>query len=60
VNLFPERVRELKTWISENTGPAASIDTLLSSMAYFALQKGRAKEILAEVEGAVARWRDVA
>lgn len=59
VNPFPERVRELKTWISEETGPAASIDALMSAVAYFGITPPRAKEILAEVEGAVARWRDV-
>jgi len=59
VNPFPERVRELKTWISEETGPAASIDALMSVIPYFEMTPTRAKEILAAVEGAVARWRDV-
>ncbi|MGB4859628.1 MAG: type II toxin-antitoxin system HipA family toxin, partial [Dokdonella sp.] len=30
INPFPERARELKTWISEETGPSASIDALMS------------------------------
>jgi len=60
VNPFPERVRELKTWISEDTGPAASIDALMSSNAYFGIVPARAKEILGDVERAVARWRDIA
>jgi serine/threonine-protein kinase HipA len=59
VNPFPERVRELKTWITEETGPAASIEALMSAIAYFGITPARAKEILGEVEGAVARWRDV-
>ena len=27
LNPFPERVRELKTWISEETGPEATIES---------------------------------
>lgn len=58
INPFPERVRELKTWISEDAGPEASIDALMSVIAYFRIAKARAKEILGQVEAAVARWRD--
>jgi serine/threonine-protein kinase HipA len=58
INPFPERVRELKTWISEDAGPEASIDALMSVIAYFHIAKARAKEILGEVEAAVARWRE--
>ncbi len=58
VNPFPERVRELKTWISEETGPAATVDALLSAAAYFKIKKPRVKAILSEVENAVASWRD--
>ncbi|MGH7022987.1 MAG: type II toxin-antitoxin system HipA family toxin [Caulobacteraceae bacterium] len=59
VNPFPERVRELKTWISEETGPAASIDALMSVTPYFRIAARRAKAILADVEHAVSRWREV-
>lgn len=58
VNPFPERVRELKVWISEETGPEATIDALMSVAPYFRVAPARAKAILAEVEGAVAGWRD--
>lgn len=58
INPFPERVRELKTWISEDTGPEASIDALMSVIAYFRITNARAKEIVGQVEGAVARWRE--
>ena len=57
LNPFPERVRELKTWISEETGPEASIAALRSVIAYFGLSASRAKQILKEVEKAVAGWR---
>jgi serine/threonine-protein kinase HipA len=58
INPFPERARELKTWISEETGPEATIDALLSVRAYFRITPQRAKEILGEVENAVAKWRE--
>ena len=58
INPFPDRVRELKTWVSEETGPEATIDALISVIAYFRLSRERAKTILAQVEGAIATWRD--
>ncbi len=57
LNPFPDRVRELKTWISQNAGPDATIDALLSVAPYFKIPAKRAKEVLARVESAVARWR---
>ena len=57
LNPFPERVRELKTWISELTGPEASVDALMSVTPYFRISPKRAKEILIDVERAVKRWR---
>jgi len=51
-------MRELKTWISEETGPEATIDALLSVIAYFRIPLARAKEILGAIEGAISRWRD--
>ena len=32
VNPFPDRVRELKTWVSVETGPEAIIEALLSAI----------------------------
>jgi serine/threonine-protein kinase HipA len=57
VNPFPDRVRELKTWISEDTGPDASIAALMSVSPYFRITKSRATRIVKDVESAVARWR---
>jgi serine/threonine-protein kinase HipA len=57
INPSPERVRELKTWISEDAGPDMSVDALMSVIAYFRIAPARAKEILGEVERAVASWR---
>ena len=57
INPFPDRARELKTWVSPDTGPEATIDALMSVIAYFRISARRAKEILREVERAVAGWR---
>ena len=59
VNPFPDRARELKTWISAETGPTASIDGLLSAADYFRLPATRARAIIQEVETAVSAWRTV-
>ena len=58
INPFPERVRELKTWVSEETGPEATIEALMSVVPYFRIARARAKTILAQVEQGVAAWRD--
>lgn len=59
LNPFPERVRELKTWISEDTGPEASIEALMSVAPYFRIGRDTAVRILAKVEQATSRWRQV-
>ncbi|HEV2247300.1 MAG TPA: type II toxin-antitoxin system HipA family toxin [Terriglobia bacterium] len=58
LNPFPDRARELKTWISEETGPEATIEALLSVLAYFQISRTRAKEILGRIEQAVSKWRE--
>jgi serine/threonine-protein kinase HipA len=58
VNPFPDRQRELKTWITEETGPGATIEALLDSASYFQVGPSRAREILGEVERAVNSWRE--
>ena len=35
INPSPERIREFKTWISEEAGPDMTIDALMSVIAYF-------------------------
>lgn len=57
VNPFPDRARELKTWISEESGPAASIAALFSASSDFKIDERRARKLLGDVEHAVARWR---
>jgi len=57
VNPFPDRVREFRTWISEGSGPAASLHSLMEVAAYFQIKPARAREIVAEVDRAVSNWR---
>ena len=57
INPSPERVRELKTWISEDAGPDMTIDALMSVIAYFRITRAGAKEILSEVVHSVDNWR---
>jgi serine/threonine-protein kinase HipA len=60
LNPFPDKDRESKTWLSEDTGPVSSVETLLAQAARFELSPDEARQVLAEVVSAVARWRDVA
>jgi serine/threonine-protein kinase HipA len=59
INPFPDRARELKTWISEDAGPAASIDALMSIASYCSINKAEAQAVLGEVERAVSGWREL-
>lgn len=58
VNAIPGKPRELKTWLSKETGPAATVEALMSAVPYFGLKLDRARLVLGEVEAAVAKWRD--
>lgn len=60
VNPTPAKARELKTWISEDLGPDASIDNAMEVSGSFGIPLPRAKEILGKVEGAVSTWRKLA
>ncbi len=57
LNPFPDRARVLKTWISEDVGPDASIEALWDAADYFGLSRAAAAEILRGVESAIAKWR---
>lgn len=59
INPFPDKRRVLKTWITEGSGDAASIDALMAAAVYFGISHARACAILFAVEAAVARWRQI-
>jgi serine/threonine-protein kinase HipA len=60
LNPFPDKDRESKTWLSEDTGPVVSLNMLLEHADYFGLQPSEASKVLAEVHAAVSQWRSVA
>lgn len=57
LNPFPDRARELKTWISAEAGPAATIDAVMSVAPYFRITRTNALRMLRKVEEAVGQWR---
>lgn len=60
INPFPDKDRESKTWLSEDTGPITDIRMLLAHSTYFSLSADQALATLAEVYRAVSTWREVA
>lgn len=60
VNPFPDKDRESKTWLSEDTGPITSINELMAQAARFELSPLQALAVLKEVVNAVEQWRSVA
>ena len=60
LNPFPDKDRESKTWLSEDTGPITAIESLLEKAAYFHLAAPEALVVLEEVYGVVTRWRSLA
>ncbi len=57
INPFPDRLPELKTWISYDTGPEASLAALHGEASYFRIKPTQSEAIIGEVIAAVAEWR---
>jgi serine/threonine-protein kinase HipA len=60
VNPFPDRVRESKTWLSEDTGPIISLEQLIHGSAYFGLQPIEAQEEASAMAAVAANWCEIA
>ena len=60
INPFPDKDRESKTWLSEQTGPITDVTALLDQCAYFALTTDNALKILSAVYIAVKHWKTTA
>ena len=60
LNPFPDKDRELKTWLTEESGPTGSIGDALGAAPYFHLDPDSALRILDEVCRAVSTWRELA
>lgn len=59
VNPFPDKARELKTWLTEDSGPTAQIAEAMEAAPYFSLTKAEAGQILAKAVKSVKQWRKV-
>ena len=57
INPFPDKDRESKTWLTQDSGPIDSLEMLLGNAAYFGLSGDAARGVLAEVLQAVSHWR---
>ena len=60
LNPFPDKDQELKTWLTEDTGPVSSIKDVVRVAAQFWLNREQALDILRQVCDAVESWRVVA
>jgi serine/threonine-protein kinase HipA len=60
VNPFPDRVRESKTCLSEDTGPVTSAEQLIDACAYFGLEPAEARQGVTAMAKALSTWREVA
>jgi serine/threonine-protein kinase HipA len=60
VNPFPEKDRESKTWLSEDTGPISSLEQLLAGANYFGLGRKEAEEIAGDIGSRLSNWRKIA
>lgn len=59
VNPMPDKDRESKTWLSEDTGPITSMAQLMGQAPQFALTAEQALAIVRQVVEAVGQWRAV-
>jgi serine/threonine-protein kinase HipA len=60
LNPFPDRVRESKTWLSQDTGPITSVRQLIEASADFGLQPDEARDEAAAMAKRLGTWRDMA
>lgn len=60
LNPFPDKMRALKTWISQQSGDFASLDEALAISKSFELSNKEAKVILSEMRPIVSTWKSIA
>jgi serine/threonine-protein kinase HipA len=60
LNPMPDKDRESKTWLTQESGPIESLQMLLDEAAYFKLKPPQALAVLAQVLAAVEGWRQEA
>jgi serine/threonine-protein kinase HipA len=59
INPMPDKDRESKTWLSEDTGPITSMAQLMGQASQFALNAEQALAIVRKAVDAVGQWRAV-
>jgi len=60
LNPFPDRVRESKTWLSQDSGPITSVEQLIGEGDYFGLRRAEARHEAAAMARTLSNWRDIA
>ncbi len=60
LNPFPDKMRALKTWISQESGEIASLDEGLAISKSFELKNAEAKAILSEMRLVISKWKSLA
>jgi serine/threonine-protein kinase HipA len=60
LNPFPDRVRESKTWLSEDSGPITSVEQLIRGSDYFGVERADARREVAAMATTLSAWREVA
>ena len=59
INPMPDKDRESKTWLSEDTGPITSMAQLMGQASQFALNADQSLAVVRQVVEAVGQWRAV-
>jgi len=57
VNPAPDKKRVLKTWVTPDSGPEATIAAAFSGLRHFGIKETRAREMLGDVVKALSGWR---
>lgn len=60
LNPFPDKERESKTWLSEDTGPITSVRQLVALAPRFELSPQETKEVIVQVVQPIMRWKEIA
>jgi len=59
VNPMPDKDRESKTWLSEDTGPITSMAQLMRQASQFSLTAEQSLVVVRQIVEAVGQWRAV-
>jgi serine/threonine-protein kinase HipA len=60
INPMPGKLRESKTWLTEDSGPITGVDQLMAAAGTFALTQREALSMLADVLDGIGGWKALA